>query len=126
MVVDPEGWIQEATLIKKGRYPNYIPGEFEFNVKKVEGLSPFQKKVYTKLVKVPAGKTISYKDLGVKAGYENAARAVGAAMAKNKVILFIPCHRVVQSSGGLGNYSGHGGVDTKQLLLNFEESGGSI
>lgn len=125
MKIDDGGFIQEASLIKKGRYSNYTPGEFAFNIKKIEGLSDFQKKIYTKLVRIPPGNTITYKDLGQKAGYENASRAVGTAMAKNKLVLFIPCHRVVQSSGGLGNYSGFGGSKTKRMILDFEESGGS-
>lgn len=126
MKIDEAGFIQESMLIPKGKYPNYTPGEFDFDVNKVEGLSPFQKKIYSKLVKVPAGKTVTYKELGIKAGYENASRAVGTAMAKNKVILFIPCHRVLKSCGGIGNYSGHGGSSTKLMLLEFEESGGNM
>ncbi len=124
--IDLNRWIKEASFIKKSHYPNYVPGEFEFDFKKVEFLSKFQEKVYAKLIKVALGKTITYKELGLKAGYKNASRAVGTAMAKNKVVLFIPCHRVVQLSGGLGNYSGYGGAKTKKFLLDFEKNGGSI
>ncbi len=124
--IDSGKWIKEASFIKKDCYSNYVPGEFEFDFTKIEFLSEFQEKVYAKLIKVPIGKTITYKDLGLKAGYKNASRAVGTAMAKNKVVFFIPCHRVVQSLGGLGNYSGYGGVDTKRFLLDFEKNSRSL
>lgn len=122
LTVDSEGWIKEAKLIKKGPYPNYKKDEFPFSLKKIENLTDFQRSVYKILTKVPAGKTITYQRLGEKAGYEKAGRAVGSAMANNKLVLFIPCHRVVQASGGLGRYSGFGGSKTKGFLLDFESS----
>lgn len=126
MTVDSDGWILESSLIKKGPYPKYKESEFKFDLKKIESLTEFQRKVYKSLLKVPAGKTVTYQELGEKAGYQKAGRAVGSAMASNKLVLFIPCHRVVQSTGGLGNYSGFGGAKTKQALLKFEKKGESI
>ncbi len=120
LTVDAEGWIYEASLIKKGPYPKYKQGEFHFDLKKIEDLTDFQRQIYKTLLKVPAGKTITYQKLGEKAGYQRAGRAVGSSMATNKLVLFIPCHRVVQASGGLGRYSGFGGSKTKAFLLDFE------
>lgn len=124
--LDEKGYLQKAKLIKNKKYPKIKASEFEFNLKKVEGLSDFQKKVYSTLIKVPPGKTISYKDLGKKAGYKNAGRAVGTAMSRNEIVFFVPCHRVIRSDGGLGSYSGFGGVKTKKLLLEQEKEKGFL
>lgn len=85
----------------------------------------FHKKVYDELLKIGYGKTVTYKELAVKAGSPNASRAVGTAMAKNPVPLIIPCHRVINSNGKTGNYSlgdRENGKDTKIFLLDFEKS----
>ncbi len=124
--VDEEGFIQESKLISKGRYKKFDEAEFKFDLKKVTGLSDFQKKIYSKLLKVPVGETITYKELSKKAGYENASRAVGTAMAKNKVVPIIPCHRVLKSCGALGSYSGFGGASTKQKIIELEAFGVSF
>jgi len=65
------------------------------------------------------GCTLSYGQVATVAGSPGAARAVGAAMAKNRICLFIPCHRVVGSTG-LGGWSGTGGLAQKQALLDLE------
>lgn len=82
----------------------------------------FQQKVWRALHSTLKGETITYGELAKQAGHPNASRAVGSAMATNPICLIIPCHRVVQSDGGLGNYSGHGGPVTKRYLLDFEAS----
>lgn len=79
---------------------------------------PFIEAVWRKCRQIPRGKVLSYKDLGGKAGNASATRAVGNAMAKNPLPLIIPCHRVVQADGSLGNYGG--GVDLKRWLLERE------
>lgn len=80
----------------------------------------FQKKVWKTLLKIPYGKTFSYRDLAEKVGSPKAYRAVGSANGKNPVCLFIPCHRVIASNGSLGGYSGRGGLKTKKFLLTLE------
>jgi methylated-DNA-[protein]-cysteine S-methyltransferase len=67
---------------------------------------------------VPLGTTITYGALARRAGKPRAARAVGTAMATNPLPLVVPCHRVVPSTGGVGNYGG--GVPTKIALLELE------
>ena len=79
----------------------------------------FKKKVYRALRRVPAGKVLSYGELAKRAGYPGAARAVGSAMKKNRLPIVIPCHRVVPSSGGLGEYSA--GKKWKRWLLEHEK-----
>lgn len=81
--------------------------------------SDFQKKVWHTLLKIPAGKTISYKALAVKMGNEKASRAVARANGSNQMALLIPCHRVINSNGQLGGYSG--GLARKRWLLELEK-----
>lgn len=80
----------------------------------------FQREVLHELLNIECGQTISYKELALRTGRPNASRAVGSVMATNPILLFIPCHRVIQSSGHYGAYSGFGGVESKQHLLDFE------
>ncbi|MBN1570762.1 MAG: MGMT family protein [Acidobacteria bacterium] len=82
------------------------------------GLSEFQLKVLKALRRVPRGKVCTYAELALKAGRPGAARAIGNAMARNPVPLLIPCHRVVPSSGGIGNFGL--GIWRKRELLNRE------
>ena len=78
----------------------------------------FYTSVWQELMQVPAGQTISYGQLAKRAGSPRAAQAVGNAMAANPLPLLIPCHRVILSSGHLGNYMW--GSELKQLLLDWE------
>jgi methylated-DNA-[protein]-cysteine S-methyltransferase len=80
--------------------------------------SVFRQRVYEELGKVPAGQTITYGALAIRAGAPGASRAVGSAMAANPLPFFVPCHRVVPSAGGTGNYGG--GSDLKTWLLTRE------
>ena len=80
------------------------------------GFTPFQQKVLKALMKVPAGKVQSYAWLARRAGFPKAARAVGNVMAQNPVPFLLPCHRIVPSSGGIGNY-GLGKKIKRELLL---------
>lgn len=84
----------------------------------LNGYTPFQRKVYAVLRKVPVGQVITYGELAKRAGYPKAARAVGTAMRKNRLPIVIPCHRVIKSNGGLGQYSG--GIKRKRFLLRHE------
>ncbi|XP_040110687.1 methylated-DNA--protein-cysteine methyltransferase [Oryx dammah] len=79
----------------------------------------FTRQVLWKLLKlVKFGETVSYQQLAALAGNPRAARAVGGAMRSNPIPILIPCHRVVCSSGAVGNYSG--GVGVKEWLLAHE------
>uniref|UniRef100_A0A0B7ALN1 Methylated-DNA--protein-cysteine methyltransferase n=1 Tax=Arion vulgaris TaxID=1028688 RepID=A0A0B7ALN1_9EUPU len=69
----------------------------------------------------PMGTTVTYKDLARLCGNEKACRAAGHAMATNPVALLIPCHRVITSSGGPGNYAHGKKNSTKIWLLKFEQ-----
>jgi methylated-DNA-[protein]-cysteine S-methyltransferase len=89
------------------------------NIEKLEG-TPFQKKVWQALTKIPKGQTITYKDLAKKIGKPKAIRAVANAVGANPCAPVIPCHRVIGSNGSLGGYSGKGGIKTKLKLLKAE------
>jgi O-6-methylguanine DNA methyltransferase len=80
--------------------------------------SNFSKKVYALVAKIPKGKTMTYKQVAIKAGNSKAARAVGMLMSKNYNPK-IPCHRVVRSDGKVGNYN-RGGVERKLEILREE------
>lgn len=82
-----------------------------------EGTS-FQRSVWTALQKIPYGEIRSYKDIAEAVGHVNASRAVGRANGENPIIIIVPCHRVVQSDGSLGGYTG--GLSIKKYLLHLE------
>ena len=83
--------------------------------------TPFQIKVWKYLKTIPEGKVITYKQLAKAINMPKAARAVANACAKNPYAPKIPCHRVIRSDGGLGGYSGPGGIKQKIKLLRSEK-----
>lgn len=83
-------------------------------------LGPFERRVVEALREIPRGTVLTYGELARRLGHPGAARAVGNALAKNPVPLLLPCHRVVPSTGGVGNYSGGEGGPTKERLLQQE------
>ena len=83
--------------------------------------TPFQVKVWKYLKTIPKGKVITYKQLAKAINMPEAARAVANACAKNPYAPKIPCHRVIRSDGGLGGYSGSGGIRQKIRLLRSEK-----
>ncbi len=80
--------------------------------------TPFQKKVWKELRRIPCGKTSTYRKLAERVGNPNAARAVGSACARNPLSIFIPCHRAVRTDGSLANYAW--GVERKRALQEQE------
>ncbi|MFC6332797.1 methylated-DNA--[protein]-cysteine S-methyltransferase [Paenibacillus septentrionalis] len=79
----------------------------------------FQKRVWQALVEIPFGKTVSYRDIAETIGNRKAVRAVGGAIGKNPVLIVVPCHRVIGSSGKLTGFSA--GLDLKEKLLDHEQ-----
>lgn len=80
--------------------------------------SPFQKRVWQELQKIPYGNTRSYKEIAVLLGQPTAYRAVAQANGANILPIIIPCHRVIASDGTIGGYSG--GLARKEWLLQHE------
>ena len=77
----------------------------------------FQRRVLLACYGIKEGETLSYKDLAKRAGSPKAYRAVGTVMKNNPFPVTIPCHRVIKSSGKIGNYSGAGCVKREAELL---------
>lgn len=88
--------------------------------------TPFQEKVWRKVLKIPYGHTISYKELAKGLGMDGGRiyQAIGQALNANKMLLVIPCHRVIRSDGGLSGYAG--GVERKKALLDLERRDSKI
>lgn len=78
----------------------------------------FRRTVLTHLPEIGYGATASYAAVAAAAGSPRAVRAVGTACATNPLPVVVPCHRVVRSDGGIGQYVG--GIDAKQTLLTLE------
>ncbi|GHA13738.1 methylated-DNA--[protein]-cysteine S-methyltransferase [Streptomyces echinoruber] len=99
----------------------YFAGELkEFTVPlRLEG-TPFQRRVWDQLRRIPYGETRSYGDLAAALGSPGASRAVGLANGRNPVGIIVPCHRVIGASGSLTGYGG--GLDRKRRLLEFERA----
>jgi len=87
-------------------------------------VAPFTAKVFRAAQAIPPGQTTTYGELAVIAGSPGASRAVGRAMATNPWPVIVPCHRVVAAGGGVGGFSAHGGLVTKEKLLRLE--GGTL
>lgn len=81
--------------------------------------TPFQKRVWEQLSRIPYGETTSYGEIARRLGVPEASRAVGAANGQNPISIIVPCHRVIGSSGKLVGYGG--GLPTKEKLLALEK-----
>ena len=81
--------------------------------------NPIQKKVWRELKNIKFGKTKTYGEIAKK--FKLSPRHVGKICGQNKIVLAIPCHRVIRSDGGMGGFSSIGGVTLKKKLLNFEK-----
>ena len=82
------------------------------------GGTPFQRRVWSALRRIPSGVTNSYGELARAIGKPNASRAVGLANGANPVVIVVPCHRVIGADGSLTGYAG--GIERKRWLLEHE------
>lgn len=90
--------------------------EFDFPFDQ-DGTS-FQQKIWSALLDIPFGKTISYLELSKRTGNVKAIRAVGTTNGKNQLCIVVPCHRVIGSNGSLVGYGGD--LWRKKWLLDHE------
>jgi methylated-DNA-[protein]-cysteine S-methyltransferase len=96
----------------------YFAGRLlHFDLPLVASGSTFERRVWDAMCAIPYGETRSYSDLAH--AIDSGPRAVGGACGKNPIPIVVPCHRVL-ARGGLGGYSGGGGLPTKQFLLSLE------
>lgn len=84
----------------------------------------FQLKVWNALLRIPQGGLTTYGDIATEINNPRACRAVGTAIGENPVAFLIPCHRVIRSSGELGNY--HWGEIRKTAIIGWEAAGQQV
>lgn len=108
--------ITEKASFELGEYFQGIRNQFTFVFK--QNGTDFQQTVWSKLLTIEAGKPISYLILSKKMKNHLAIRAIASANGKNKIMIVIPCHRVIGSNGNLVGYSG--GLWRKKWLLEHE------
>ena len=80
--------------------------------------TPFQQQVWRSIAKIPFGTTCTYSHIAQDIGKPKAVRAVANAIARNRWMIVLPCHRVVGSQGQLAGYAA--GLQCKSALLQFE------
>ena len=118
-----DGKEEETELINKTykELDEYFRGKRKtFDIPlKIEG-TEFQKKVWNALLEIPYGETRSYLEIAKRIDNPKASRAVGMANHNNKIIIIIPCHRVIGSNKKLVGYAG--GLDVKERLLKLEQN----
>jgi len=107
-----------------GRIAAYFDGHRQdfSDVLDLTAATPFQRRVLLAARLIPYGEIRSYRQLAASIGQPGAARAVGQALARNPLAIIVPCHRVLQTDGGLGGFGG--GAEMKCYLLSLEAAAG--
>ncbi len=105
----------------KNQFDEYFSGKrFIFDLPLLINGTSFQQRVWTELLKIQFGKTISYAQLARQLGDIKCIRAAASANGKNPLAIIIPCHRVIGSDGSLTGYAG--GIEKKRWLLDHENT----
>ena len=113
--------IDETPILREAgqQLKSYLAGKLkEFSLPLAPIGTDFMKQVWASLCEIPYGETVTYKEIAIKIGAPNAARAVGLANNRNPIPIFIPCHRVIGTNGALTGY--RGGLELKKRLLDLE------
>lgn len=121
------GWIQaewqeKTPLLTRAldQLNAYFDGRLaDFDLPLAPEGTDFQKKVWAEMCAIPSGRTKTYGELSNI--LKSSAQAVGNACGANPIPVIIPCHRVL-AAGGMGGYSGSGGIETKTALLRLENA----
>ncbi len=93
----------------------------DFDLPLVLAGTGFQERIWSRLIEIPYGRTISYDELASRAGSPGGSRAAGRANGDNRIAIVVPCHRVIRANGDLGGYGG--GLGRKRRLLDLEAGG---
>lgn len=117
--VEKNDEVIDKTVIQLNEYFKNQREEFDIPLLLIG--SDFQKSVWDALLKIPYGKTRTYKQQSITIGNEKAVRAVANANGANAIAIIVPCHRIIGTNGKLTGYAG--GLETKQLLLDIECNG---
>lgn len=132
----PERALDDLERIMRAPLPEHVPDSFEtyrtqleaylkgdapaWNVSlDLDDVAPFFRRAWDACRSIPRGETRTYEWLAASAGNIRAVRAAGQAMARNRIPIIIPCHRVIGKDGGLHGFGGPG-LPMKQRLLNLE------
>lgn len=113
---DPRSPLLAACARQLGEY--FAGRRHAFELSLAPAGTPFQRRVWSEISRIPYGETVSYAELASRAGAPGAARAAGAATGRNPLAIVVPCHRVIGTRGALTGYAG--GVDRKARLLALE------
>jgi methylated-DNA-[protein]-cysteine S-methyltransferase len=116
-----ETWVRDDAAFPEARaqLEAYFDGGLrEFELPLAPEGTPFEQRVWAALREIPYGATTSYGQVAAHIGVPNAARAVGAAVGRNPLMLLVPCHRVVGADGSLTGF--RAGLDRKRRLLAHE------
>lgn len=109
--------LSDKTALQLEEYFDGKRKEFDISIKLIG--TEFQKKVWSELLKIPYGETVSYKNIAINTGNPKACRAVGMANHNNPILIIVPCHRVINENKKLGGYAL--GLDLKRRLLELEK-----
>ncbi|WP_051704055.1 methylated-DNA--[protein]-cysteine S-methyltransferase [Glycomyces sp. NRRL B-16210] len=120
--IPPDWGPHEATPVLEAaeeQLTAYFAGDLkEFDLPLAATGTPFQRRVWSELVRIPYGQTWSYMDVAERIGDRKAVRAVGLANGRNPIAIVVPCHRVIGANGKLTGYAG--GLWRKERLLSLE------
>ncbi len=117
------GEAADAALLERAvvQLAAYFAGELTtFDLPLDPAGSPFQRRVWEGMLRIPHGRTRTYGDLAQDV--DGVARAVGRACGANPIPIIVPCHRVVAGGGRLGGFSGGRGIESKRYLLAHEHA----
>lgn len=126
-ISEPHGsWVFDENAFRSVR--SQLDGYFEgkrtrFEVRLALGGSQFESKVWSELMRIPYGTTLSYGQIAQQIGHPGAARPVGSAIGRNPISIIVPCHRVIGANGKLTGYAW--GVERKAWLLHHERRDGN-
>lgn len=113
---NPDSPVLRRAKLQLGEY--FVGRRRVFTLPLAPAGTPFQQQVWRALEEIPPGSTTTYGDIAQTIGRPKAVRAVGTAIGRNPICIFVPCHRVLAAGGGLGGYVA--GIGCKQTLLNLE------
>ncbi len=106
----------QQSALEVFRGSNYNPDKIKLHLK----ATPFQLKVWQALLRIPQGSLSTYSSIAQTIQAPKAQRAVGTAIASNPVAFLIPCHRVIRSTGIIGEY--HWGTARKTAIIGWESA----
>ena len=123
--VSPEFQTHAHTRQLEAELAEYFSGERRrFKVPLDTRGTDFEKQVWRHLTSIAYGRTRSYGEVARAIGRPDAARDVGAALARNPYPILVPCHRIVAANGALTGFSAPGGLATKRRMLELEGAPG--